>query len=118
MVERPDAASGYGSRCEGGGKGRLWLGEKRPPRDGADGATVAAQRRRMNPGNATKRRVFSLWDLHRYLRPYAPALAAAGSLMAARAVVLLATPWPLKLTIDSVIFHKPRATCLSAFCPT
>jgi hypothetical protein len=45
----------------------------------------------MNPGNATKRRVFSLWDLHRYLRPYAPALAAAGSLMAARAVVLLVT---------------------------
>src|SRR5260370_2196367 len=106
VVERPAAASGYGSRCEGGGKGRLWLGEKRPPRDGADGATLAAQRRRMNPGNATKSRAFSLWDLRRYLRPYTPALAPAGSLMAARAVLLLVTPSPLKLTIDSVIFHN------------
>ena len=71
----------------------------------------------MNPGNATKRPAFSLWDLRRYLRPYAPALAAAGSLMALRAVVLLVTPWPLKLTIDSVIFHKPLPQWLAAFLP-
>ena len=71
----------------------------------------------MNPGNATKSRAFSLWDLRRYLRPYAPALAAAGSLMALRAVVLLVTPWPLKLTIDSVIFHKPLPQWLAAFLP-
>jgi len=71
----------------------------------------------MNPGNATKSRAFSLWDLRRYLRPYTPALAAAGSLMAARAVVLLVTPWPLKLTIDSVIFHKPLPQWLAAFLP-
>jgi len=71
----------------------------------------------MNPGNATKRRAFSLWDLRRYLRPYTPALAAAGSLMALRAVVLLVTPWPLKLTIDSVIFHKPLPQWLAAFLP-
>jgi len=71
----------------------------------------------MNPGNTTKSRAFSLWDLRHYLRPYTPALAAAGSLMAVRAVALLLTPWPLKLTIDSVIFHKPLPQWLAAFLP-
>jgi ATP-binding cassette subfamily B protein/subfamily B ATP-binding cassette protein MsbA len=71
----------------------------------------------MNPGNAAKSRAFSLWDLRHYLRPYTPALAAAGSLMALRAVALLLTPWPLKLTIDSVIFHKPLPQWLAGFLP-
>lgn len=61
----------------------------------------------MDARNQSKDRVFSLWTLRRYLRPYLPALATAASLMTARAVFLLFAPWPLKLILDSVILRKP-----------
>lgn len=72
----------------------------------------------MNAPNGRADCAFSLWDMRRYLRPYASALAAAGSSMAVRAIFLLLTPWPLKLIIDSVIFHKPLPHWLAGFLPS
>ena len=66
-----------------------------------------------NPG-----RVFSLWNLRRYLKPYGPALGLAGLLMAIQAVVLLLTPWPLKFIIDNVIFRKPLPVWLLSHVPS
>ncbi len=60
----------------------------------------------MNPAGRSNRE-FSLWDLTSYLRPHTWALAAAGSSMAARAVILMLAPWPLKFTIDNVILRHP-----------
>ena len=67
--------------------------------------------------SAAGRRRFSLWDLRGYLRPYTAALSAAGLFMAAKAVVLLLAPWPLKFIIDSVIFQKPLPHALNGFLP-
>ena len=67
--------------------------------------------------SAAGRRRFSLWDLRGYLRPYTAALSAAGLFMAAKAVVLLLAPWPLKFIIDSVLFQKPLPHGLSGFLP-
>ncbi|MES2407421.1 MAG: ABC transporter ATP-binding protein [Pseudomonadota bacterium] len=63
------------------------------------------------------RRAFSLWDLRAYLRPYTAALSAAGVFMAAKAMVLLLAPWPLKFIIDSVIFQKPLPHGLDGWLP-
>lgn len=71
----------------------------------------------MNPANQATRRSFSLWSLRTYLRPYYPALAAAASLMTARAVFLLFAPWPLKLILDSVILRKPLPLWAGGFLP-
>jgi ATP-binding cassette, subfamily B, bacterial len=50
------------------------------------------------------------WWLLGYLKPERRALSAGSVLMASRAAVLLAVPWPLKFIIDNVIFqrHLPR----------
>jgi ATP-binding cassette subfamily B protein/subfamily B ATP-binding cassette protein MsbA len=71
----------------------------------------------MTEVRAAGRGTFSLWDLRRYLRPYAAALTAAGLCMAAKAAVLSLTPWPLKFIIDSVIFQKPLPHWLRGFLP-
>lgn len=71
----------------------------------------------MTAMSATVQRPFSLWDLRRYLRPYTAALSAAGLSMAAKAVVLLLAPWPLKFIIDSVIFQKHLPHWLAGFLP-
>jgi ATP-binding cassette subfamily B protein len=42
-----------------------------------------------------------------YLRPHAWTFAGAAAAMTVRVVALLAAPWPLKFTIDSVILRKP-----------
>ena len=58
----------------------------------------------------------ALW-LGRYLRAEAAALTAGAAAMAARALVLLALPWPLKIIIDNVIFRRPLAPAVAAWMP-
>jgi ATP-binding cassette subfamily B protein/subfamily B ATP-binding cassette protein MsbA len=71
----------------------------------------------MREPSPNKDRAFTLWTLRRYLRPYWPQLAGAGSLMTARAVFLLFAPWPLKLILDSVILGKPLPHWAAHFLP-
>jgi ATP-binding cassette subfamily B protein/subfamily B ATP-binding cassette protein MsbA len=71
----------------------------------------------MSKTTGNPKRVFSLWNLRRYLRPYMPALGLAGLLMAIEAVMLLLTPWPLKFIVDNVIFRKPVPAWLVAHVP-
>jgi len=52
-----------------------------------------------------------------YLRPEWRALSAGALVMSVRAVVLLLLPWPLKYTIDNVIFSRPLPAWLPAMLP-
>jgi ATP-binding cassette subfamily B protein/subfamily B ATP-binding cassette protein MsbA len=52
-----------------------------------------------------------------YLRPEWRALGAGSAVMAARACVLLALPWPLKFIIDNVIFQRKLAPLLHGVLP-
>src|SRR5262245_20556073 len=67
--------------------------------------------RRANTG------VRSLWSLRCYVtfRPQAVALIVLA--LVARSLILLVIPWPLKLIVDSVIYHKPVWVWLAPWVP-
>lgn len=52
-----------------------------------------------------------------YLAPHWKPLSAGAIVMSARAVVLLLLPWPLKYTVDNVIFSRPAPAWLHAVLP-
>ncbi len=57
------------------------------------------------------------WRLRRLLRAQARLLVPGGFAMAARAMVLILLPWPLKFIIDSVLLDKPLPSALALWLP-
>ncbi len=57
------------------------------------------------------------WWLLGYLRPEWRALGFGGAIMAMRAIVLLALPWPLKAIVDNVIFQHRLGPWFAAILP-
>ncbi len=59
----------------------------------------------------------SLWSLRRHVSFPAQAVFLIAIVLVTRSFVLLVTPWPLKLIIDSVIYQKPLWHWLSPWVP-
>jgi len=64
-----------------------------------------------------ERHPHSLWSLHRHIRFHGGRVWGVVLLLIARSAVLLVTPWPLKLIVDTVIYQKPLAHWLVAYLP-
>jgi len=61
--------------------------------------------------------VRSLWSLRRYVTFQPRAVLLIAAVLIARSAVLLVIPWPLKLIVDSVIYHKHVWNWLAPWVP-